>query len=390
MEGLRVLEFGSLGVWGSGSYLEHYSSNTPKLQYSQTIFAPVNHGLISKLLAYLNIRSTTLNLRTAALLVIGMAALTTVGLMLIEGYGVIDAFYMAAITISTVGFGEVDPLSQAGRLFLSVIIVINVGVVAYALAAFSYYVIEGKLFEQMDYNRRRGRVNALSGHTILCGFGRYGKEIARHLIEHGQDFVVIDEKEKKVQDPEFDEFDLIYIIGDATHDEILLEAGIDRASSLITALDDDSDNLFIILSAKDLNPRARLVSRAGLARSREKMMKAGASHVIMPEQIGGFYMATLISKPGAVEFFSYVTNELDSDIGFEEIRFDQLPSHMRDLPIQDLHLRKHSGVNIIGHRKGNGRYTVNPEPDAKLATGESFIVVGSQPQILALRRMLDL
>ena len=350
----------------------------------------MNHGLISKLLAYLNIRSTTLNLRTAALLVIGMAALTTLGLMLIEGYGFVDAFYMAAITISTVGFGEVDPLSQAGRLFLSAVIVINVGVVAYALAAFSYYVIEGKLFEQMDYNRRRARVNALTGHTILCGFGRYGKEIARHLIEHGQEFVIIDEKEKKVQDPEFEEFDLIYIVGDATHDEILQEAGIGRASSLITALDDDSDNLFIILSAKDLNPGARLVSRAGLARSREKMMKAGASHVIMPEQIGGFYMATLISKPGAVEFFSYVTNELDSDIGFEEIRFDQLPDQLRGRPIQDMNLRKHSGVNIIGHRKGNGRYTVNPEPDAKLSAGESFIVVGSQPQILALRQHLNL
>ena len=350
----------------------------------------MHDGLISRLLAFLNIRSTTLNLQTAALLVIGMAVLTTIGLMVIEGYGLIDAFYMAAITISTVGFGEVEALSQAGRLFLSVVIVVNVGVVAYALAAFSYYVIEGKLFEQMDYNRRQSRVNALTGHTIVCGFGRYGKEITRHLIEHGKDFVIIDEKEKKVQDPEFEEFDLVYIVGDATHDEILEQAGIQRASGLITALDDDSDNLFIVLSAKDLNPTARMISRAQTARSREKLMKAGASHVIMPEQIGGFYMATLVSKPGAVEFFSYVTNELDSDIGFEEILCEQLPGRLQNKSIQDMQLRRNSGVNIIGHRKGNGRYTVNPGPETRLETGESFIAVGSQPQIVALRKYLKM
>lgn len=350
----------------------------------------MRHGLISRLLTYFGIRSTTLDLRTAGMLVLGMAALITVGLMLIEGYTFIDAFYMATITISTVGFGEVGTLSPTGRLFMSIVIIFNVGVVTYSLAVFSYYVIEGKLFEQMDYNRRRARVNALKGHTILCGFGRYGKEIARHLIEHGKDFVIIDEKEKKIQDPEFDEYDLIYIVGDATHDEILDEAGIERASSLITALDDDSDNLFIVLSAKDLNPKARIVSRAQTSRSRTKMMKAGATHVIMPEQIGGFYMATLISKPGAVEFFSYVTNELDSDIGFEEILYKHLPDRLKGKPIMELELRKNSGVNIIGYRKGNGRYTVNPGPETTLSKGESFIAVGSQPQILALREFLSI
>lgn len=336
------------------------------------------------------IRAAGLNLRTAFLLVVGMSTIITVGLMWIEGMGFVDAFYMATITISTVGFGEVQPLSQTGRLFMAIAIIINVGVVAYALAAFSYYVIEGKLFEQMENNRRLNRISNMNGHTIVCGFGRYGKEITRHLIEHSQEVVIIDEKERKVLDPEFEELDLAYVIGDATHDDTLHEAGLERASGLITALDDDSDNLFIVLSAKDINPGARLISRAQQARSRQKLMKAGASHVIMPEQIGGFYMATLISKPGAVEFFSYVTNELDSDIGFEEIRYDQLPPELRGLSIKDLHLRGKSGVNIIGHRKGNGNYTVNPGPDAALNQDESFIVVGSQPQIKALRKYLNL
>jgi voltage-gated potassium channel len=134
----------------------------------------------------------------------------------------------------------------------------------------------------------------------------------------------------------------------------------------------------------------RIISSAHSKRSRQKLMRAGASNVILPEQIGGFYMATLISKPGAVEFFSYVTNELDSDIGFEEIRYDQLPEAMWGKSIQNMNLREKSGVNVIGHRYGKGQYIVNPGPSAILKPGESFIAVGSQPQILALRQYLNI
>lgn len=341
------------------------------------------------LLSRLGFRTNVLDLRTALWMTIGMAVIGTAGFILIEGMGFIDAFYMTIITISTIGFGEVEPLSQAGRLFISVFIIINVAVVAYALAAFSYYVIEGKLFEQLEANRMQSKVDKLENHTILCGFGRYGKEIARHLLLHNQKFVVIDEKDSKLDNDEFADADLTYVIGDATEDDVLKRAGVSRAGSLITALADDSDNMFIVLSAKDLNPGLRVVSRAHQARSRQKMIKAGANHVIMPEQIGGFYMATLISKPGAVEFFSYVTNELASDIGFEEILYEQLPASLRDKTIQEINFRGSSGVNIIGHRFTGGKYIVNPAPNAALSKGESFIAVGSQPQVLALRKMLE-
>ncbi|MBC6996394.1 potassium channel protein [Lewinella lacunae] len=341
-------------------------------------------------MGFLGLRTTVLNLQVSLLLVVGTMLVMIVGLITIEGYSLSDAFYMAAITISTVGFGEVQPLSETGKVFVSVMILVNIGIVAYALATFSYYVIEGKLFVQMEQNRMRARIDALKNHTIICGFGRYGQEIARHLLEHGQSFVVVDEKEENLHLPEFAERNLPYIIGDATHDEVLQEAGISRAGSLITALSDDSDNLFIVLSAKDLNPHLRIISRAHQSRSREKMIKAGASHVIMPEQIGGFYMAALISKPGAVEFFSYVTNELESDIGFEEVRYDQLPAPLQGKNIQEMSLRQKTGVNVIGHRLVGGRYEVNPGPSAALHPGESFIVVGSQPQILALRKVLGI
>ena len=341
------------------------------------------------LLHRLGFRSNLLDLRIAGWLTVGMAAVCTGGLMLIEGLRFVDALYMAVITISTVGFGEVQPLSQAGRLFLSLFMILNIAVVAYALAAFTYYVIEGKLFEQLEANRMQNKVDKLSGHTILCGFGRYGKEIARHLMLHEENFVVIEEKEEKLENDEFAGADIPYVLGDATEDDILERAGVKRAGSLITALADDSDNMFIVLSAKDLNPKLRVVSRAHQTRSRQKMIKAGADHVIMPEQIGGFYMATLISKPGAVEFFSYVTNELASDIGFEEILYAQLPAAYKGSSIQEINFRAKSGVNVIGHRLAGGKYVVNPAPDAKLQAGESFIAVGSQPQVLALREFLE-
>lgn len=324
------------------------------------------------------------------MLLVSTALLETIGLIIIEDYSFIDAFFMAVITISTVGFGEVEPLTPPGRLFISVMIIINIGVVAYALATFSFYVIEGKLFEQMEKKRMQRRVNALKDHTIICGFGRYGREVVRHLIQQKQPFVIIDVSEEKFSLPEFENENLLYVVGDANRDKVLVEAGISRASSLITALNDDSDNLFIVLSAKELNAGLRIVSRAHQARSRQKLHKAGANHVIMPEQIGGFYMATLISKPGAVEFFSYVTNELDSDIGFEEIRYDQLPKRLHGKPLRDLGLRNNSGVNVIGHRLSGGKYDVNPSPDTVMSEGGSFIAVGSQPQILALRDYLKL
>ncbi len=334
--------------------------------------------------------TTALDLRLALVLVLLTLGIGMVGLMLIEGYTLIDAFYMSVITISTVGFGEVRPLSSGGRMFVSALVVVNIGVVAYALAAFSYYVIDGKIFETMQYNRIQSRIGQMRGHTIVCGYGKYGREIIHHLQLHNYPFVVIEQEQEKLEHLLEEDPDALYVVDDATHDEALFAAGIERATALITALDDDSDNLFIVLSSKDLNPNLRVVSRAKEVRGRQKMIKAGATHVIMPEQIGGFYMATLISKPGAVEFFSFITNELSADIGFEELRYDQLPEKYRGKPITELNLRSSTGVNIIGHRLEGGKYQVNPGPQTILRPEGSFIVVGNPKQLEDFRELLGL
>ncbi len=370
-------EASSSPVWNS------YRLNIPN---AKVYFA----RMASRSLSRLSLSNTALDLRLALILLVITSGIGTVGLMLIEGYTLLEAFYMTVITISTVGFGEVRPLSDAGKLFVSGMVVVNIGIVGYVLAAFSYYVFDGRLFETMQYNRIQSKIGKLKGHTIVCGYGKYGREIVSHLKLHKHPYVVIEQEEEKLQALLEEDNDVLFVIDDATHDDTLFAAGIDRANALITALNDDSDNLFIVLSSKDLNPNLRIVSRAKEVRGREKMIKAGASHVIMPEQIGGFYMATLISKPGAIEFFSFITNELSADIGFEELRYDQLPEKYRGKPIAELHLRASTGVNIIGHRLGGGKYRVNPGPETVLGPNGSFIVVGNPDQIGAFRKVLEM
>ena len=343
---------------------------------------------VARLFRQLRLPTNVLSLKLARWVIVGITLIGVLGFKFIEGYSWVDALYMTVITISTVGFGEVEPLSPAGRLFASFFVIINVGALSYVLAAFSYYVIDGKIFQNMRDAQIRRSINQLEGHTIICGYGRYGLEIMQHLQQHGKSYVVLDNNEERFEDLKGDERELLYLTGDATHDELLEEAGIKRAGSLITALGDDTDNLFIVLSARQLNPRLRIISRAKEARTRKKMLRAGANHVIMPEQIGGFYMATLISKPNAVEFFSFITNELNADIGFEEISYNSLPSEFRGRPIKDLAVRNKTGVNIISYRLPNGSYLVNPGPDTLLEPGGSFIVLGTDRQLAELHKYL--
>ena len=312
----------------------------------------------------------------------------TAGFCLIEGYSLVDGLYMTIITFSTVGFEEVEPLSSAGRLFVSGLIILNILVLAYILAAFSYYIIEGKIFHSMHASSIRSKIDRLSDHIIICGYGRYGQEIGMHLREHNQPFVVIDLDQEAMDKLATQDSKLLYLVGDATEDEILQAAGIERAKGLISALVDDGDNMFIVISARQLNPHLRIVSRAQQVRSEKKLRKVGADHVIMPERMGGFYMATLMSKPQAVEFFTFITSELRGDIGFEEIHFDTLRKEDQYKALKELHFRRLTGINIIGHRQQDGTYRVNPDADASLKPGESFIALGSSKQLSDLRKLL--
>jgi voltage-gated potassium channel len=313
----------------------------------------------------------------------------TAGFMILEDYDLVEAFYMVIITISTVGFTDVEPLHPQGRIFTSMLILFNIGIFAYLLAVISYYLVEGEGFKKWYLRRMKKTIDAMHDHVILCGFGKYGKEISLNLSHHDLPFVILEKAPDKIEKIQSNDPPLLWLEGDATRDELLIEAGIQRAKAIICALADDSDNLFIVLSARQLAPKINIISRAMDPRSEKKLMMAGANHVVMPEQIGGFYMATLVSKPGAVEFFSFITREYQSDIRFEEIHFDDLPASSRHIAMRDLHLRARTGVNVIGHRDKNGNYHVNPAPDTILAPDESFIVLGNEEQLEKLHRKLE-
>ena len=334
------------------------------------------------------IPASFLNMRVAIFLLLFIFIAGVLGFKLIESYSWLDAAYMTVITISTVGYGETQPLSEAGKLFATIFIAFNFGTLSYILAVFSFYITQGEIFKRMHLNLIRKNIGQISDHVIICGFGRYGKEAAAHFKSHDIRFVIIDADKDQIQAIQENSDRALYVEGDATHDEVLMEAGIDRARAVISALPDDADNIFVVLSARQLNPTVPIISRASNPKTEKKLRLAGANHVVLPDQIGGFYMATLVTKPGAIDFFSLITNEYRSDIGFEIIEYNNLPVKYQGKNIREIPLRQVTGTNIIGYQNPNGEYIVNPSPETKLHPGSCLIVLGNQQQLRALSGFL--
>ena len=322
-----------------------------------------------------------MSLRIAIVLVVAEVVIGSVGFAAIEGFGLVDSIYMTILAMSTVGYGEVEPLSQAGRIFATVLIVVNLGIFTYTASAFSFYIINGEFFKNLHSQMIQSKISDLTEHVIICGYGRYGKEVRSHLASQNIGYVVIEKSDEKIKQIQEVEDKILYLQGDATQDDNLLAAGIERASSLVTAMADDGDNLYTVLSARLLNPSLNIISRSQNADGANKLQMAGANHVITPEQIGGFYMATLISKPDAVDFFTFITNEQESEIRFGEIHYNEFPDDLKGKSLSELNLRKVTGVNVIAHKSKKGKYHVNPGSDTALKEGESFIFISDASHI---------
>ncbi|MEO1627161.1 MAG: NAD-binding protein, partial [Bacteroidota bacterium] len=243
-----------------------------------------------------------LNLRFAVLLFAAEVLIGTMGFVYIEQYDWLEAFYMTIITVSTVGYTEVQELSDDGRLFTSILILVNIAIFAYIVSAVTSFLVKGEFFRKMHINVIDRKISELEQHIILCGYGRYGKEVAEQFLKHDVEFVLIEKNHDRVVDIQRSPEKLLYIEGDATNDDVLVKAGIDRAKALLTTLSDDTSNVFTVLSARQMNPALNIISRASSPQSGKKLELAGSNQVIMPDQIGGFYMATMVNKPGTVEF----------------------------------------------------------------------------------------
>lgn len=331
----------------------------------------------------------TTGIRIAFSLLSASVAIGILGFTMIEGYSFNQAFYMTIITLSTVGFTEVKPLTDAGRIFTSFYIIGNLGIYAYSATAFSKYIIEGEIFKNRFLKKMDKKIKALDNHVIVCGLGKYGQEVIQYFDRHDQSYVVIERSEEALQKVSDKTEHLLWLIGDATDDKILQEANIIHAKSIIAATGDDSENMFIVLSARQLNPKIDIISRAIAKRSEKKMYLAGADHVIMPDQIGGFYMAVLVNKPDVVDFFSFMANETNTNIGFEEMHYEDFSDSKKGKPLRELEIRSYAGANVIGLRKSDGTYEANPSPDTILHEGESYIILGNKEQIAKLQDCTD-
>lgn len=316
-----------------------------------------------------------------------LVAIGTLGYFVIDDYSLFDAFYMTVITIATVGYGEVAPLSGAGKLFTVFLIITSFGTFAYAVSAITRFVIDGE-FNQFYKNKKVSEaIDKLSDHVIICGYGRNGRQAAHVLKKHDRRFVVI-ENSAIVTEAINHKFSELVLNGDSTKDETLIKAGIYRAQALITTLPVDADNLFIVLTAKHLNPNLTIISRASDDNSDTKLKIAGATNVIMPDRVGGAHMASLVMKPDVMEFIDFITAEGGDNINLEEINFDTLSEGLRHKTLKDLEIRNKSGANIIGFKTATGEYIVNPSADTKIIPQSKIFVLGTPEQIRKLKEIL--
>ncbi|WP_320168233.1 potassium channel protein [Mangrovibacterium marinum] len=327
-------------------------------------------------------------LRVGVLLLFSMLSAGTLGYMYLEDYSFIDAFFMTIITISTVGFSEVHPLNDSGKIFTSGLIIASLGSLAYVGSNLARFVFDGELVNYLKTYRVDKKIQKLRDHVIIIGYGRNGEQVAMELRDYGLDFVVIDKRENVVSRIREDE-ELLYIRGDATHEDVLKQAGVDYARALIATTPNDADNVFVALTARSMNPSLKIVSRASEMESVSKLKRAGVTNVIMPERIGGQRMAKLITQPDVVEFLEYILLQQSKDVSLEEISCTNMADCFVNHSIEELNAQDISGVNIVGIKISGAKYIFNPSSELTLSRGDQLFVLGSPEQIRRFRNLLE-
>lgn len=327
-------------------------------------------------------------LRVGVILLLSMLSVGTLVYMYLEHYSFIDAFFMTIITISTVGFSEVHPLSDTGKIFTSGLIIASLGSLAYVGSNLARFVFDGELFNYLKTYRVDKKIQKLKDHVIIIGFGRNGEQVAMELSDYGLDFVIIDKRENVINRIREDE-ELLYIRGDATHEDVLKQAGVDHARALIATTPNDADNVFVALTARSMNPSLKIVSRASEMESVSKLKRAGVTNVIMPERIGGQRMAKLITQPDVVEFLEYILLQHSKDVSLEEISCTNMADCFVNHSIEELKAQDISGINIVGIKISGAKYIFNPSSELTLSRGDQLFVLGSPEQIKRFRSLLE-
>ena len=323
-------------------------------------------------------RSGALRLLTVAGAIVLVFVIGCSGYIIIEGWGLLDAAYMTSTTITTVGFREVKPLSSGGRVFTMVLILGGVSVFFYGFVNIVAFVVEGELSDLLGTKRMRDKIESLQDHFILCGFGRVGQEIARELDDRRAPFVVIDADPSAIERAREEGY--LALAGDATNDDTLLAAGLERARCLLAAADSDAGNTFMVLAAKALKPDLFVVTRAALPDSEPRMIQAGAGRVISPYAMAGRHMALSALQPMLVDFVDALeTQKGDQLLAEIEVKADEVAErHIEDI------LRGKSSVTVLALQKASGEITVGPRPNTQVDAGDRLIVLAPEADLATI------
>ncbi|MBP1637296.1 MAG: potassium uptake protein, TrkA family [Bacteroidetes bacterium] len=329
-------------------------------------------------------------IRTGVLLLIVIITIGTFGYMFFEGLSFLDGLYMTVITISTVGYKEVGKheFDAAGKIFTIFLILTSLGTLAYIGSTLMRFVIDGDLKHYLKLYKVDKKIQQLKNHVIVVGYGRNGEQAVTELRENNVDCVVIERRENVISRIE-DDVALLYIKGDATQEDVLEKARVTEAKAIIITLPEDADNVFVVLSVRNLNKNIAIISRASEMRSVKKLKLAGANNVIMPELIGGQQMAKLVHQPDVIEFLDYVLLQKSKDVQLVEISCEKLLPKFDGKSIGELKIREHSGANIIGVKSESMNYFFNPDSSTTLTRDHKLFVLGNPEQVINLKKWIQ-
>jgi voltage-gated potassium channel len=308
----------------------------------------------------------------------------TLGYVVVEQWNFFDALYMTIITITTVGYEEIHKLSHAGRVFSMVLMLSGVGTMFYMFGVGAKIVLEGEMREILGRKKLTKKIESLKDHYIVCGYGRMGKIICRELAHDKAPFVVVEGSADILAEMEAD---MLSLQGDATQDSVLKQAGIDRARGLISVLSSDADNLYVVLSARGLNPSLRIVARASEEGAEKKLLRAGADNVVSPYFIGGLRIAHTLVKPAVVDFIEFATKSGNLELQMEEIKVKG-SSHIIDLSLDECGIRKDMGIIIVAMKREAGEMEFNPTSSTVIKLGDTLIAMGETKQLKALEDLV--
>ena len=307
----------------------------------------------------------------------------TAGYMLVQKWTFLDSLYMTVITITTVGYREVHPLSKPGMVFTIFLILFSLGIIFYILNTGARVIIEGEFAQLIGRKKLEKRIRKLKSHYIICGYGRMGRIISREFLASGAPFVVI---EKEPLPPGADEPGVLLVQGDATRDDVLKEAGIESAAGLVSVLPTDAENLYVVLTAKGLNPTLNVVARAGDEGSEQKLLRAGADRVVFPYFIGGLRIAHTILKPAVMDFIEFATKSGNLELQMEEIYINE-GSPLAGQSLDQCGLGRDLGIIVVGMKETHDEMKFNPTSRSVLKAGNVLIALGEASSLKKLEQM---